>query len=404
VAREDAGPPRPGLMNGDTMKFLLRLVESAGALFQKGRPLAPLYPVYEATETFLFSPGRETSGGTHIRDALDLKRLMSLVIVSLVPCILMAIYNTGYHILLATGRPTLLVDCLLEGAIKVLPIIVVSYAVGGFWEVLFAMTRKHEINEGFLVTGMLFPLTLPPTIPLWQVAVGISFGVVIGKEIFGGTGMNVLNPALVGRAFLFFSYPVNFSGVKPYVAVDGWTRATPLAIVAETPRGENAVAALEQAGYSFQDLFLGLTPGSIGETSTLACLLGLAILLLTGVASWRIIAGVFLGGFAIAGGLTFFAATGNPYFTLPPHWHFVMGSFAFGAIFMATDPVSAAATKTGKWIYGLMIGALIILIRVFNPAFTEGTLLAILFMNIFAPLIDHVVVRRHNARRARRVR
>jgi Na+-transporting NADH:ubiquinone oxidoreductase subunit B len=386
------------------MKFLLRLSESAGGLFQKGKPLAPLHPLYEATETFLFSPGQETSGGPHIRDALDLKRLMSIVIVSLIPCILMAIYNTGYHILLATGRPTLLIDCLLEGAFKVLPIIVVSYAVGGFWEALFAVTRKHEINEGFLVTGMLFPLTLPPAVPLWQVAVGISFGVVIGKEIFGGTGMNILNPALVGRAFLFFSYPINFSGVKPYVAVDGWTTATPLAIVAETPRGESAIAALEQAGYSFRDLLFGLTPGSIGETSTLACLLGLAVLLVTGVASWRIIAGVFLGGLAIAGGLTFFAAAGNPFYTLPPHWHLVMGSFAFGAIFMATDPVSAAATKGGKWIYGLLIGALIILIRVFNPAFPEGTMLAILFMNIFAPLVDHFVVKRHNARRARRVR
>jgi Na+-transporting NADH:ubiquinone oxidoreductase subunit B len=288
---------------------------------------------------------------------------------------------------------------------KVLPIILVSYAAGGFWEGLFSVIRKHEINEGFLVTGILYALILPPTIPLWQVAIGISFGVVIGKEIFGGTGMNVLNPALTARAFVFFAYPAQMSGDAVWAAVDGFSRATPLAVVAMAQKGSSAVAVLAQAGYTFKDVFLGFIPGSIGETSTLACLLGLAFLLITGIASWRIVAGCALGLTAMS--LVFFGLRGEnslAFFSLPPYWHMIMGGFAFGSIFMATDPVSASATDKGKWIYGILIGILVILIRMVNPAYPEGVMLAILFMNVFAPLIDHFVVQQNVKRRLARAK
>jgi len=281
---------------------------------------------------------------------------------------------------------------------------IVIYAVGGFWEVVFAVARRHEINEGFLVTGFLFTLILPPTMPLWQAAVAISFGVVIGKEIFGGVGYNILNPALTARVFAFFAYPAQMSGNSVWVALDGYTKATPLAVAAETARGSSAVAALEQAGYNFQDAFLGFIPGSIGETSTLACLLGLTFLLITGMASWRIVAGCAVG--LITTAALFFGAQGPQYlgsFSLPPSWHLVLGGFAFGAIFMATDPVTASATNIGRWIYGICIGVLVVLIRVVNPAYPEGVMLAILFMNIFAPLIDHVVVEAHVRGRRKRL-
>lgn len=355
--------------------------------------MSRLYPVYEALDTFLLTPGKTTRGAPHIRDAVDLKRVMSFVVIALMPCLLMGIYNTGYQMTLAQGLLPSFCRCVALGGRVVLPIILVSYLVGGFWEVLFAVVRRHEISEGFLVTGMLFALILPPTIPLWQVAVGISFGVVIGKEVFGGTGYNVLNPALLSRAFLFFAYPAQMTGDKVWVAVDGFTRATPLAVVAQAGQGGSATTVLTQAGYSFKDMFWGFIPGSIGETSTLACLLGLAFLLVTGIASWRVVLACFVGLSIMASAFFFLKGDASlTAFSLPPHWHMMMGGFAFGAIFMATDPVSSCVTLTGQWIYGTMIGILAVLIRVVNPAYPEGVMLAILFMNVFAPMIDHFVV------------
>lgn len=378
------------------MKFLEKHLKKVERLFEKGKPLERMYPLFEATESFLLTPGKTTQKAPHVRDAIDIKRVMIFVVVALIPCILTGIYNTGYQMQLAKGAAYSLWECWQLGLSRVLPIILVAYMAGGFWEVLFAVVRKHEINEGFLVTGILFALILPPTIPLWQVAVGISFGVVIGKEIFGGTGYNVLNPALTARAFIFFAYPAQMSGDSVWVAVDGFTNASPLAVVAAAGKGGSAVVALTEAGYSFKDIFLGFIPGSIGETSTLACLMGLAFLLITGVASWRIIAGCALGLTAMT--LVFSALQGEnslTFFSLPPHWHMIMGGFAFGSIFMATDPVSSSATSQGKWIYGFLIGVLVVLIRMINPAYPEGVMLAILFMNVFAPLIDHFVVEGH---------
>lgn len=372
-------------------------------LFEKGAPLEKLYPVHEAMDAFLMTLGKTTKKAPYVRDAVDLKRVMSFVVIALIPCILMGFYNTGYQIQLAKGSEYSFWECWWLGLLKVLPIIIVSYAAGGFWEVLFAVVRKHEINEGFLVTGILFALVLPPTIPLWQVAVGISFGVVIGKEIFGGTGMNILNPALTARAFIFFAYPAQISGDSVWVAVDGFTRATPLAVAAGTPKGISVVTALQQAGYAFQDVFLGFIPGSIGETSTLACVLGLVFLLVTGVASWRIVTGCVLGLTVMSSVFSMFQSENTlAFFSLPPYWHMALGGFAFGAIFMATDPVSSSATGPGRWIYGFLIGVLVVLIRIINPAYPEGVMLAILFMNVFAPLIDHLVVRQNIKRRLAR--
>lgn len=384
------------------MKFLEEQSQKIGKLFEKGKPLEKLYPLYEAIDTFLLSPGTTLKKAPFVRDAVDLKRSMSLVVVALIPCLCMGIYNTGYQILLAQGAAYSFWGCVGLGLMKVLPIILVSYAAGGFWEVLFAVVRRHEINEGFLVTGILFALVLPPTIPLWQVAVGISFGVVFGKEIFGGTGMNVFNPALVARAFLFFAYPGQISGSSAWVAVDGYTRATPLAVAASTAKGQSVVQALQDAGYSISHMFYGFIPGSIGETSTLACLIGLAFLLTTRIASWRIVTGCVVGLLTMSGVFYLFQGPERmAFFALPPYWHLVMGGFAFGAVFMATDPVSASATDAGRIIYGFLIGVLTVLIRVVNPAYPEGTMLAILFMNAFAPLIDHFVVEHHIKNRTR---
>jgi Na+-transporting NADH:ubiquinone oxidoreductase subunit B len=386
------------------MKFLQDTLHQAGKLFEKGRPLEKLYPLYEAMDTFLFTPGKTTPKAPHVRDHVDMKRVMIFVVIALIPATLMAVYNTGYQILLAKGLPIDPAQCWKLGAFKVLPIILVSYMAGGVWEVLFAVMRKHEINEGFLVTGILYALTLPPSIPLWQAAVGISFGVVFGKEIFGGTGMNVFNPALTARAFVFFAYPASISGSKVWVAVDGYTLATPLAVAAQAPRGSSAIEALNHAGFTFHNLFLGFIPGSIGETSALACLIGLAFLLITRVASWRTTLGCVLGMLAMS---TVFYLLRGPdrlaFFNLPPHWHLVMGGFAFGAVFMATDPVSSAATNLGRWIYGALVGVLATLIRVINPAYPEGVMLAILFMNAFAPLIDHYVVEANVKKRLTRI-
>lgn len=371
--------------------------------FSKGRPLEKFYPLFEALDSFLLTPGKVTKKAPHIRDAVDLKRVMIFVVIALLPAICMGIYNVGYQMQLATGAAYNFWTCVGKGLEKVLPIIIVSYAAGGLWEVVFAVVRKHEINEGFLVTGILYALILPPTMPLWMVAVGISFGVIIGKEIFGGTGYNVMNPALVARAFVFFAYPAQMSGSSVWVAVDGFSKATPLSVVAQAQRGSSAVQALAHAGYTFKDMALGFIPGSIGETSAVACLLGLAFLLITRVASWRIVAGCALG--LLGMGAVFHAFRGPQtlaFFNLPPHWQFVMGGFAFGSIFMATDPVSSSATNVGRWIYGILIGALVVLIRIVNPAYPEGVMLAILFMNVFAPTIDYFVVQANIRRRLKR--
>ncbi len=371
--------------------------------FSKGKPLEKMFPLFDALDTFLLTPGKTTKQAPHVRDAVDIKRVMIFVVLALTPCILMGMYNVGYQMSVAEGLEYSVLACFGAGALKVLPIIIVTYAVGGLWEGLFAIVRNHEINEGFLVTGILFALTLPPTIPLWQVAVGISFGVVIGKEIFGGTGYNVLNPALTARAFVFFAYPAQMSGDAVWAAVDGFSKATPLAVAAIAERGTDAVEAIQNAGYTFQDVFLGFIPGSIGETSALACLLGLAFLLITRVASWRVMAGCVIGLVAMSLFFGLFKGENSlAFFSLPPQWHLIMGGFAFGAVFMATDPVSSSATDAGRWIYGILIGALVVLIRMVNPAYPEGVMLAILFMNVFAPTIDHFVVQAQIKRRSAR--
>jgi Na+-transporting NADH:ubiquinone oxidoreductase subunit B len=378
------------------MKFIEKFMSSVGKPFQKKGPLEKFYPLYEAIDTFVLTPGKLTQKAPHVRDSVDLKRVMVFVIIALIPATLMGIYNTGYQMLTAQNMAPDFWKCVVQGASKVLPIIAVSYAVGGFWEVLFAVVRKHEINEGLLVTGLLFPLVLPPTIPLWMVAVGISFGVVIGKEIFGGTGFNVFNPALLARACLFFAYPAQMSGAKIWVAVDGYTRATPLAVTSQAVRGSDQVQLLADAGYNFHNLFFGLKPGSIGETSVLACLIGLVFLLVTRVANWKIIISAVIGLVSMSLFLSLFNGPGQPaYFAMPFYWHFLLGGFAFGAIFMATDPVSAPATKVGQIIYGFLIGLMTVLIRVFNPAYPEGVMLSILFMNVFASAIDYFVMTNH---------
>lgn len=390
-------------------------------LFGKGGPLEALYPLYEATDTFLLTPGQVTRGASHVRDALDLKRMMFTVVVALGGCILMAMYNTGLQAHLAIGagavpldnwqswvfefiglqyRAQSVLSCVVYGALYYLPVLAVAFGVGGNIEALFAVIRKHEINEGFLVTGMLIPLILPPTIPLWQVALGTAFGVILAKEIFGGTGMNILNVALATRAFLFFAYPADISGDQVWIAadtsVDAVSGATWLAVAAvEGP------AALTD-GLSWWDAFLGFIPGSMGETSTLMCLLGLAVLLVTGVGSWRIVTGAVVGTIATVLLLNAVGSETNPMFNVPFYWHMVLGGWAFGVTFMATDPVTAAHSQTGKYFYGLLIGIMAILIRVVNPAYPEGIMLAILFVNLFAAFIDYWVVQANIKRRAAR--
>ncbi len=391
------------------MNFLHTLMEKQRPLFEKGGKLEKYYPLYEAGETILFWTNERTKGGPHVRDGLDTKRFMMMVVVALIPATLFGMYNVGYQHFYALGQQATLMEMFAFGAIQVLPIILVSYAVGGLWEVVFAVVRKHEVNEGFLVTGLLFPLTLPPTIPLWQVAMGITFGVVIGKEVFGGTGMNILNPALTARAFVFFAYPAYISGDKVWTAVDtsqklvdGYSGATPLLIASNTDAGISSVGNV-LASFSQWDMFLGLIPGSIGETSALMALIGAVVLIITGVGSWQIMASMVVGAVLMAFGLNFMAGPeSSGMWTLPAEYHLIMGGFAFGAVFMATDPVSASQTGTGKWVYGLLIGLLAVLIRTVNPAYPEGVMLAILFMNVFAPLIDHYVVRANIKRRLSR--
>ena len=371
-----------------------RLLDKAEKHFTGDGKFNRLAPLFNATKTFFFFPSPKNRHTPFVRDNLDLKRYMSFVILSLLPVTLFGMVNTGYQVGLAQGESYTIVPAFLIGARYVLPIILVSYGVGFFWETVFASVRKHEISEGLLVTGLLFPLTLPPTLPLWQVALGISFGVVIGKEVFGGTGRNILNPALTGRAFLYFSYPVSLSGdvwVAGTNSVDGVSAATALAVLA--PEGEKITTALTSAGYTLSSLFFGLIPGSIGGTSALCCLVGAVFLMATRIASFRIIIGGIAG--LIFTALMFYLIPGgsHSWANAGPLYHLFAGGFLFGISFMATDPVSAPGTNPGRWIYGFLIGFLTVTIRVANPAFVEGIMLAILFMNVFSPLLDHMVIK-----------
>ena len=400
------------------MKPLRKFLDSLEPLFTRGGRFEKLEAIYEMVDTLLYSPPDVTRGSPHVRDAIDLKRVMITVVFAATPCALIGMWNTGFQAntamaslgiewidgwrgsvlaLLGAGYdPSSVYDSFLHGLLYFLPIYIVTLAAGGFWEVIFASVRNHEVNEGFLVTSFLYSLILPASTPLWQVALGISFGVVIGKEVFGGTGKNFLNPALVGRAFLYFAYPVQLSGDAVWVPVDGYTGATALAITAN-----EGMSGLLASGLTYSQAFIGQMQGSLGETSLAACLFGAAMLIFTRIASWRIILGVFAGmiipALLFSGGD---AATGM--MSMPWQWHIAVGGFAFGAVFMATDPVSAPDTMLGHVIFGLLIGALTWVIRVINPAFPEGIMLAILLGNIFAPLIDYFVIRANVRRRVKR--
>lgn len=403
------------------MKPLRSFLDAQHRHFAKGGKLERFHAFYELIDTFLFTPGEVAKGNVHVRDALDLKRLMITVAIALTPCIFFAMYNTGLQAeraLLSMGimeipgwrgdilsmigfgmaDPSNLIGNFIHGSLYFLPIYIVATVAGGIFEMIFAIVRGHEVNEGFLVTSILFPLTLPATIPLWQVAVGIIFGVVIGKEVFGGTGKNFLNPALTGRAFLFFAYPAEISGDRVWVAADGYAGATAL--------GEGALggmAAIEKH-FSWWEAFIGTIPGSLGETSAIACLIGAVILCSMGIGSWRIMLSMFIATTISAYLLYTIGSETNPMFSVPAHWHWVIGGFAFGMVFMATDPVSASMTQTGQWFYGSLIGVMVILVRVINPAFPEGVMLAILFGNVFAPVIDNFVAESVMKRRQMRVK
>ena len=384
--------------------------------FTKGGKLERYYGLYEMVDTFIYTPADVTRGRTHIRDGIDLKRTMTFVVIATFFCVMMALYNTGYQANSAMaalglekidnwrsipmtifGYSTMNpFSNIAHGALYFLPIYIVTLAVGGIWEVLFATVRGHEVNEGFLVSSMLYTLIMPPDMPLWQVALGISFGIVIGKEAFGGTGKNFLNPALTGRAFLYFAYPASISGDSVWVAVDGYTAATPLGLAADG--GLNAVTQ----HYSWIQTFLGFEPGCLGETSVLAIMIGAAFLLYTRVASYRIMGGVFAGMVATSLLFNMVGSDTNQMFAFPWYWHLTVGGFAFGMVYMATDPVSAAMTNSGRWVYGALVGGMTVLIRVVNPAFPEGIMLAILFSNMFAPTIDYFVIQANIRRRMKR--
>ncbi len=400
------------------MKFLRDALDKVKPHFEKGGKWEKFYFVYEAHDTLLFAPNHTTkTNGVQIRDAIDMKRMMMTVIIAMLPCLLFGIYNVGYQHYLAIGQPdAALLDMIWVGVYKVIPIVAVSYIFGLGTEFTFATIRRHPVNEGFLVTGMLIPLVMPPDIPLWQVALATVFAVIIAKEAFGGTGMNILNVALTARAFLYFAYPGQISGsVWTYIgsdnqAVAGFSGATPLSLGADAvTNGQDMVSTLNTFNYgeglgdgifSLQNLFMGLYPGSIGATSVLMCLIGAFVLIFTGVGSWKIIVSVFAGAYGMAA--LFNVIGSNAFMAVPPEYHLVMGGLAFGAVFMATDPVTAAQTETGKWIYGLFIGILTVLIRVLNPAYPEGIMLAILLMNVFAPLVDFYVVKANKKRRLQR--
>ncbi|MDX5432310.1 MAG: NADH:ubiquinone reductase (Na(+)-transporting) subunit B [Halomonas sp.] len=385
--------------------------------FHKGGKYEKWYPLYEAVDTIFYAPPSVTKTTAHVRDGVDLKRIMITVWLCTFPAMFFGMWNAGWManaaiadgyasmdgwreailMILASGHnPDSLWANFVLGATYFLPIYLVTFAVGGFWEVVFAVKRGHEVNEGFFVTSVLYALILPATIPLWQVALGITFGVVIGKEIFGGTGKNFLNPALTGRAFLYFAYPAQISGDAVWVAADGYTGATPLSIAFQ----ESMTELTSQ--YSWWDAFIGFVPGSVGEVSTLAIFLGAAVLLWTKIASWRIMLGCFLGMAATSALFNLIGSETNPMFAMPWYWHLVIGGFAFGMVFMATDPVSASMTNPGRLIFGVLIGVMTVLIRVVNPAFPEGIMLAILFANLFAPLIDHFFVQANIKRRLQR--
>lgn len=390
------------------MNAIRNLVDSVKPAFAKGGKLEKFHWVFDGLETFLFTPGHATERGAHIRDGIDLKRTMSIVITAMIPCLLFGMWNVGHQHYLALGEFVALGDGFWDkfifGAIKVLPIVVVSYGVGLGIEFLFCSIKGHPIQEGYLVSGMLIPLVMPVDTPLWMVAIGAAFAVVIGKEVFGGTGMNIVNVALTARAFLFFAYPTMMSGDKVWVntsvdagqqVVDGFSGATSLGLAATGHVGSIV---------PMMDSFWGIEAGSIGETSVFACLIGAAILLITGIGSWRIMLSVLLGGLAMSGIFNLVGPSlGNDYMQIPVLHQLMLGSFFFGLVFMATDPVTATQTNTGKWIYGFLIGLLAILIRVVNPAYPEGMMLAILFMNVMAPLIDHYVVQANIKRRLKRV-
>lgn len=385
--------------------------------FHKGGKYEKFYPLYEAVDTIFYSPPNVAKTTAHVRDGVDLKRIMITVWMCTFPAMLFGMWNAGWQantaidagygsmagwreaimMILASGHdPGSLWANFVLGATYFLPIYLVTFAVGGFWEVLFAVKRGHEVNEGFFVTSVLYALILPATIPLWQVALGITFGIVIGKEIFGGTGKNFLNPALTSRAFLYFAYPAQISGDAVWVAADGYSGATALSIAYQ-----DGMASLAST-FSWWDAFLGFVPGSVGETSTLAILIGAVVLLLTRIASWRIMLGVFLGMVATSALFNLIGSDSNPMFAMPWYWHLVVGGFAFGMVFMATDPVSSAMTNQGRLLFGVLIGLMTVLIRVVNPAFPEGIMLAILFANLFAPLIDHMFVQANIKRRMQR--
>jgi len=418
------------------MKALRKLLDSQAHLFEKGGKFEKYEALYEAPDTLLFTPGHVTKGNVHVRDGLDLKRMMIMVVVALVPCCLMAMYNTGFQANLAISQggqpidawqvdlllllmggaeaafnPTSVFANVMHGAVWFVPVFAVTGIVGGHIEMAFAIVRKHEVNEGFLVSMFLFPLVLPPTIPLWQVGLGIAFAVILAKEAFGGTGMNVLNVALMGRAFLFFAYPADISGDKPWYAVDGLSSgigsidglsgATYLAgAAAGTLDWANPSMAV--GGTAWMDAFYGFIPGSMGETSALACLIGAAVLIATGIGSWRTMLGVTAGTALMVFMLNGIGSETNPAFAMPLMWHLVVGGWAFGTVFMATDPVTSAFTEKGKLIYGFGIGIMVVLVRVINPAYPEGMMLAILFMNMFAPFIDHFFVQANIKRRLAR--
>ena len=383
------------------MKFIKNTLDKMRPNFEEGGKFYAFHSLFDAMDTFFLTPEATTTSGCHIRDAVDNKRTMFTVVIALIPALLFGMYNIGYQHYLSEGVIAAGDYCANfwgnfgYGLLKLLPMILVSYIVGLGIECIFAQVRKHEVSEGYFVTGMLIPLICPPDVPLWQLALAVAFAVIIGKEVFGGTGYNFLNPALVARAFLFFSYPIQMSGDTVWIAAQGD------AISGATPLGE-MIAGATQPSASVLDMIIGFMPGSVGETSVIAILIGALILLVTGVASWRIMLSIFVGGAAM--GLIFNAVGANAYMSMPFYYHFLMGGFMFGAVFMATDPVTAAHTNTGKYIYGFLIGVMAVLIRVVNPAYPEGMMLAILLLNVFAPLIDYYVVDANIRKRAKRAK
>ena len=380
------------------MKLFKNILESVKPHFKEGGKLEKMYPAYDAFETFLFVPDHTTKSGSHIRDAVDLKRSMAFVVLSLIPCIIFGMWNIGDQYFNAISEETNFLNNLIFGFWKFLPLLAVSYAVGLSVEFAFAISRGHSVNEGYLVTGMLIPLIMPVDVPLWMLAVSVIFAVVIGKEVFGGTGMNILNPALTARAFLFFAYPSYMSGDKVWVhgaGTDGYSGETILGALASN------TSSWDNLKWSFNDALIGYIPGSVGETSFIAIIIGALILIFSGVGSWRIILSTFLGGYLTA--LLFNLWGVNFLMSTPAHIHLLIGGFAFGAVFMSTDPVSGSQTNKGKIIYGLLIGFFAIVIRVFNPAYPEGMMLAILLMNVFAPLIDHYIVDASIKKRLQRI-